>query len=185
MSLTNLFRDQLHVEPFQEQIEWSVVGTIGNNCWMNSTGIVNQTKGMVWNIGLDSGTINATQVKGAGLLMTQPIVDATPYRIKARIGGTGLKAWAFVGYAQASPTGTKDLVQELVAWPIALDPGHPIGVFDEIVLVPGLQENDPYADRPLAFGLLISDAPNNVGSSFNISVQNLSKTAPQFAASMS
>lgn len=184
--IINLLRDLVHTNPDSIDTTWGGPRVRGaNTVEMNNTGIVHQTSGSCQNqyerLDDSLGEWYAT-----GLLISQPIVDATPYRLKVFLGIGGASGnendhrYAFMGYAPANPTGTNDVIEKCSMLPIG-----PRGIVDEIILAPGLPEGDPYFDRPLAFGVAAIVAANSTRYSHYISVQNLSKTAPQFAASMS
>ena len=153
---------------------------------MNSSGVVNQTTGAAHGVGNFQSGNGYNQWRGAGVLMSQPVVDDTPYRVKAYLGAEKSSMYIFVGYAPLAPTGTNDLITKVVAFQVIGYGVNDKGIFDEVFLLPGLKAGDPDFQKPLAFGVAVATEQGaGVNGSYNISVQNLAKTAPQFAASMS
>ena len=191
MNLVNLLRDQNHCNPAQSQLTFpgNFFTINSGTVKMNSTGVVNQTKGschMMQSTVTGAGR-NAWQA--AGLYMTQPIVDDTPYRVKAYVQGHLSDIWIIVGYGPSSPT-SQDTLTKVIPFPISKygSSSHdPLaGKFDDIILLPGLIPSDTDYQKPIAFAVaMATDAALQTEGSFHLSVQNLSKTAPQFAASMS
>lgn len=172
-----------HVDLVQSRVVVSSLNTTMSTrtVYMNSNGVVNQTAGSVYNpYGSKTGT-GKNVWHGAGLMMSLPIVDDTPYRVKARVGGENCALHIFVGNAPAAPTGTNDLVTQVVSWPI-LGLQEDVGIFDDVILI---KAQDTLIGGPLAFGIAISAQSGQMLAGYHLSVQNLSKTAPQFAASMS
>ena len=147
---------------------------------MNSSGVVNQTVGSVDEAqnGITAGTWY-----GSGLLMSFPVVDATPYRVKVHALAANSDMMVVVGYAPVAPSGSGDLITKPVFFPLT-DSQNANAKFDEVLLMPGLESGDPDFGKPLAFGVVISPY-STVYPTWHISVQNLAKTAPTFAASMS
>ena len=147
---------------------------------MNSSGVVNQTVGSVDEA---QNGITAGSWYGSGLLMSFPVVDDTPYRVKVHAFAANSDMMVFTGYAPAAPTGAGDLIAKPVFFPLT-DSQNANGKFDEILLMPGLESGDSDFGKPIAFGIVISPY-STVFPTWHMSVQNLAKTAPQFAASMS
>ena len=155
---------------------------------MNSTGVVNDTYGLAY---ISNQSINSTSKdrwRGAGVLVAPPIVDDTPYRVKAYASGDNAYFYVFVGYGPLAANGNGDVITKLNSWPITpYNDGTTVGgfgYFDEVIKVPGVAEGDPEFGKPIAIGVAIT----NLGGSdaaYSISVQNLAKTAPKFAASNS
>lgn len=184
-NLWNLLRDLNHANPGGYQPGFSTQNIMGSTIKMNSSAIVNQDIGSAFNPYYLSAAVSGNNYwRGAGLLMSAPVVDKTPYRIKAYCITRTAHGFVFAGYAPASPTGTNDTITSVVSWPISCIDSNEVGMFDEVVLMPGLQQGDPDFGKPIAFGIACQNNQNAV-IRFNISVQNLAKTAPQFAASMS
>ena len=173
----------VHVDFSQSAIPVSIQNSTmsSRTIYMNSNGVVNQTAGSVYQpyAGKSGGGANVWH--GAGLLMSVPVVDDTPYRVKAVCGARNCSMHIFVGNAPAAPTGSDDLVTQVVSWPI-IGEQEDIGSFDEVLLI---KANDTLIGGPLAFGIGIAVGSGTMIAGYNISVQNLAKTAPQFAASMS
>ena len=184
-ALVNMLRDLVHIEPGSSLIGLSpTMSSVTGYVNMGSSGIVEQTKGSAHHTYAGTTGTGRSQWTAAGVLMSQPVVDATPYRLKvyARAGNSHI--YVIVGTAPASPTGN-DRIDNVVSFPISSYPSEK-GEFDEIILVPGRNPQDPLFQRPLAFGVAVAvENAINPLLAYNISVQNLAKTAPQFAASMS
>ena len=187
MNLTNLLRDLTHVTPGAGFIGLgSTVRTIGSQININTDGVVHQVSASNADGNIQAGQKGTTsQWVGTGLYMSQPIVDATPYRVKAYVTTHLCEALVIVGYAPNTPTGTNDLITDIVSFPLTAAGTTESAKFDEIILMPGLSESDPDYGKPIAIGLAFMSANNAAYVRWNISAQNLSKTAPQFAASMS
>ena len=182
-NLVNLLRDQVHSAPGQAFVGLNAAFmAVGNRINMNSSGIVNQTFGSANNSLTGVTGAGTASWQGVGVLMSQPIVDSTPYRVKAYATCSSAVIYVFLGYAPGAPA-TINTIESVVAYPIT---GYESNVyksnnFDEIILVPGNQNNNP-----VAFGIAIAAGSGESAQlSYSISVQNLAKTAPTFAASMS
>ena len=183
--LQNFLRDMVHARPGQAVAGFPAAAAVSSTCPMNSSGVVNQTAGSQHNPYFTQGNIGWNLWHASGVLMSQPVVDDTPYRVKAYVAGVATRIHIIVGYAPAAPTGVNDAITNVVPYPAAeySDVGRE-GVFDEVILMPGLQSGHPDFGKPIAFGVAISTlATSHVA--FNISVQNLAKTAPKYASSMS
>lgn len=185
MSIVNLFRDQIHIEGALNGPEFSTPRTITQEILMNSSGIVNETKGACNRAYVLPGNMNATHWTGVGVLMSAPIVDATPYRIQAGVVSDKAIIHIVIGFAPLAPTGTDDVITSVVNFPIQGAGSGAAGSFNGVVLVPGVKEGEPDYGKPIAIGVAISNTTTNPVSSYFISAQNLAKTAPQFASSMS
>lgn len=171
-----------HVRPGQSTIGWNgFASTAGETVVASNSGVVNQVVGTAMS---QQGSIGGANFYAAGVLMSQPVVDDTPYRVKAYVLSL-MYCYAFIGYAPAAPVGV-DTIERCTFFPLTsrTDAGPAVGLFDEIINFPGLPKGDPYEDRPICVGLVARSFANHEAA-FNISVQNLAKTAPQFAASMS
>ena len=171
----------MFVRPGQATVSWNgFASTAGEIVQANNSGTVNQTVGTAMS---QQSSIGGANFYAAGVLMSQPVVDDTPYRVKMYVLSL-MYSYAFVGYAPANPTGNNDTIEKCSYFPLtARDVDH-VAHFDEIVSFPGVPEGDPYYQRPLCFGVVARSFANH-DAAFNMSVQNLAKTAPQFAASMS
>lgn len=188
MNLTNLFRDQAHVDLEQSPLTLATYVPISSRTVkMNSNAVVNQDYGFAYSNYLVTTVSNVSYWEGAGLLMSVPVVDDTPYRVKARVNVYRGNAYAFCGYSPASPTGSADTITKVVSYPIAsaVAVESAAGEFDEVIKIPGLSEGDTEFGKPIAFGIAFASAAAGANCAFNISVQNMAKTVPQFAASMS
>lgn len=110
-------------------------------------------------------SINANQMACIGVLMKQVPGDNTPFRIKASVEDSGM---IIVGYADASPTGTNDNINE--AYRIPFDKS-----FDDCVMVP---YDSSYETRSLcvAVGSMKQVTSDEVIGC--ISVQNLGINPP-------
>ena len=145
--------------------------------------IVNQTNGMARVGDANSAGTSYIMWRASGLYISQPVVDSTPYRVKAYVATKGdVICHLVVGYGPKDPTGIDDLVERVVSFPLDPQTGQ---VFDEVINMPGIPLTDTYSTRPIAFGIadISNDSLGRFG--FFLSVQNLAKTAPTFAASMS
>ena len=171
-----------HISPGQADNTWyGFASAAGGVVQCNNSGIVNQTVGTAQT---GQTTIGGANYYASGVLMAQPVVDDTPYRVKAYVLSL-MYAYLYVGYAPANPTGNGDTIEKCVFMPItARTEGPHAAMFDDIINFPGVPESDPYYQRPVSFGIVARSFSNH-DAAFNISVQNLAKTAPQFAASMS
>lgn len=188
MNLTNLLRDQVHIVPGQSNngFATTTIGRASNTVYMNSTGIVNMTSASRHAADQNSNSINIQSWIASGMLMLQPEVDATPYRVKASIVANTLTAHLIIGYAPVGPTGLNDLVTKVTSFPLMdYEVGQTSAKFDDVLLFPSVNEGDSDYGKPIAIGIAVSNQSGNPRISYNISVQNLAVTAPQFAASMS
>ena len=183
--LHNLLRDLVYVDPGAAQLGLSTeANSVLLQANLNSSGIVNQTEGVATiNNGTYSATTNSNWWKAAGLLISPPVVDSTPYRVKAYVACFTGNAHIIVGRAPLAPTGSNDPITNVTGIPITAGSHNEVAVFDECILIPGVPESDPDFKKPVAFGIACSGSAG--GIRFHLSVQNLAKTAPQFAASMS
>ena len=182
MNLSNLFRDFTHSNPDQADIGWSGPNAIGRTIYVTTNGFVHQDQGFAQTIWA-TNTGNQSNWYGSGLLIAGAIGDNTPYRVKAYLQADQTYGFLLYGYAPLAPAGVNDQITKLHAYPI-LGPDLSIGKFDDVILVPGLKEGDTDFGKPLFFGFGVVQTQNAKVSSY-ISVQNLAKTAPTFAASMS
>ena len=180
--VANLFRDQLHTNPDQADIGWSGPNAIGRTIYVTTNGFVHQDQGFAQSIWATLSA-NTTNWHGSGLLITGSIRDRTPYRVKGYIQATDALVFACYGYAPLAPAGVNDLVTKLTVLPIG-NLADSKGVIDEVILVPGLNEGDTEFGKPLFFGFAVV-ANTAAKVNYFMSVQNLSKTSPTFAASMS
>jgi len=177
----NLFRDQFHVKPLEGFVDLgSSTLNNGKTVVCSSNGIVNQTTGMVSYFSRRITTaIPEDNHRAAGILIRPPIVDSTPYMVRAYTYTSLITATVFAGFAQEDPDGVNDTIEECTFFPIGSE-NHEIGSFKEVLLMP-----EALTNRPLCFGIAFTDGKANCSLSFTLSVQNLAQTAPQFAASMS
>ena len=182
--IINFLRDNLHTTPGITAQTWAPTRiSISSSIRMNSSGVVNQTSGMSHMPFVNLQGQGVSLWTGSGLLMDQPNVDATPYRVKAYAAADNAFCYLFCGYAPSSPTGVDDIITSVIAWPIGSVGG--ISTFNDLILLPALDEQSPDFGKPIAFGVAVAMKSGTFSASYNISVQNLAKTAPQFAASMS
>ena len=184
-SVTNLFRDQVYVNPGILQPGFSSQIVIGSSANMMSSGVVQQSQASAVNHRIGVASTSGNSWRASGLLISQPVIDSTPYRVKAYVATANGNGYVFVGYAPASPTGNDDLITNVTAFPVTVEAQVEAGIFDEVLYIPGLPQGDPNFDKPLAFGIAVEAPVGTTIVRYNLSVQNMAKTAPQFAASMS
>jgi hypothetical protein len=181
----NLLRDLVH-----GLFTYDRIGISQNRSQKNRTlnadtvadGLVFQTVGAAYCVESLENNMNTNQWAGSGLLMQPPGVDATPYRIKLHYHCRDAVIFFVIGYGPVAPTGTDDQIQQCIQYPIGINGA---GIFDEVVLVPGTAPDPELQDNPIFFGIALSDSDNNTKLEYALSVQNLARTAPQFASSMS
>ena len=187
----NFLRDLYHWKPGGlASPGWAVNGDINNdNVYFNGDAIVYQTQASMHQ---QIATISPLgNYSTAGLLISQPVVDATPYRVKANVCSYEAFVYLCVGYGPEAPTGSADLATKCRYFPLQISGSKgsgaiygPAAQFDETILIPGVPEGDPDFAKPMFFGIMCA-ADGNPVAGYYLSVQNLAKTAPQFAASMS
>ena len=176
----------LHLNPGQNQV------TMGNADLMsasqyrfNNSAIVYQNEGSMFKVIETAAWAGFNTIRSAGLLISQPVVDATPYRIKAYIRSSNATPYVIVGLGPAAPTGTDDAITHYTVWPIGSFATQEFALFDEVIRMPSFEGSNE--QRPIAIAIGVSPNVDGVAAtcSYNLSVQNLSKTAPKFASSMS
>lgn len=176
--INNLLRDLNHVRPEQSPVTWASFTFITDRrVVMNSSGTVYQDAGVAQ---AEQTSQGGSTIYSAGLLIAQPIVDAAPYRVKAYVECTE-ESMLFVGYANTS-SGISDTISKCSFFPLTTA-DSPIGHFDDCILMPGLNPGDADYEKPIGFGIAIRSSANHLAS-FHMSVQNLAKPSPQYAASM-
>jgi len=120
-------------------------------------------------------SLAADYVSGAACYLLAPLGDRTPYRVKASVAitDTDTKRFIVVGYAPASITGTSDLIADPVYIPF-------IGQFDDLLLVPAVEELDPNYGRALAVGIVVYAGAQLTNESVqgHLSVQRLGTKPP-------
>ena len=179
-SVSNLFRDQFHVDQKATLLTFpTAVLKSGGSVSMNSDGVVYTTKAMARALGTVVNT-GSGYWYSVGLMMKPPIVDDTPYRVKATWHASTQQQYLIIGYAPAAPTGSGDLITQIVAKPI-----QRCNEVDEVFLIKGLAEGDPDFGKPMAFAIAFASTTSGDLGEMTISVQNLAQTAPKFAASIS
>ena len=182
----NLFRDMIHVSPGQSQVTFGNADLLSSSTLrMNNSSVVYQTTGFANHNLYTAAWPGFNTIRSAGLLISQPVVDDTPYRVKAYVRASLSTPYIIVGLGPASATGTDDVITKYTLFPIGAYTTQEYGLFDDVINVPAFTGAE--ANRPIAFGVGISaNSLNNTQAiSYSISVQNLAKTAPQFASSMS
>ena len=177
-----------HTDP--DQADVSGFGAVANirdrEANMNNDGIVKHTVGTAFALRRQSTPGTDQEWRTAGLLMSPPLVDDTPYMVRLRASATeSTLLFFFTGTGPMAPTGTDDPITNCSIIPIARNLSNSHGYFNEVVLVKGRSPGHPDYNKPIAFGLGLSLGSNPTQVYYHMSVQNLSKTAPQFAASMS
>lgn len=144
---------------------------------MRSEGIVYTDTGSL-NTLYRSASVSKGQWTSTGLFMQQPRVDSSPYRVIANIFASAGTAFLIVGYAPDNITGIDDVISVVVGIPI-------ITQLDTVLRVKARPKGDPLIERPLAFGIAVTEVTGNDVIDVNLSVQNLAVPSPQFSASMS
>lgn len=186
-ALVNLLRDMHHTDP--ETADGFGFGSAADmrdkEAFMSGPGLVFQTKGTAMMVRRQAAAGGTYDWRTAGLLMSPPLVDDTPYRVKMYCGFQNAMCFFFTGYGPMDPDGNNDLITGCTAVPLSPYLEHGSAVFDDIVNIPGRPPGHPDYNKPIAFGMGVALGGANHLGWFHLSVQNLSKTAPQFAASMS
>ena len=185
----NLQRDQFHTDP---DVSWQTVspnyGPIANRTVrMANNQVVYQTEAFAHHSYTTSTGFGLSQWRAAGLYMTGPVGDATPYRIKGYANGFKSDLYVVIGYAPSTITGNDWLLQT-IAFPIApYDAnGSSSGEFDEVIRLPGLADGDTYFGRALGIGIAQATSNGTVTQlAYALSVQNMSRTPPQYSTSAS
>jgi len=120
-------------------------------------------------------SLAANYITGAACYLLAPLGDRTPYRVKASIAitDTDTKTFIVVGYAPASITGAGDLIDEPVLIPF-------IGQYDDLVLIPAVEDTDPNYGRALAVGIVVYAGAvlSNEAVQGHLSVQRLGTKPP-------
>ena len=177
MSLTNIHRDCFHLELKSAEVSLSSDFLFTAPPTVNSTGIVND--GPVASETSDRDvavTVAANSYKAMGVLMKPPLVDRTPYRVKAR-GHGGLVNMLLVGYAPASPTGSNDTLDRWNYQSFGFE-------YDDIIMLPALESTDAMYGRPIFFGVAVPFVSAS-HIQVDVSVQKLSIAPPQFEMGVS
>ena len=178
--LWNLLRDQTHVLPTTVDGP----GWRGHSALGNRTILANTNPTVFQDFGTVDGAlenITGADWHGSGMYISQPSIDATPYRVKCKIMCETL-GFIVVGYGPSAPTGD-DAITKTTLFPVT-SPSSPVADFDEVIKMPGLPTTSSDADKPIFFGVLIRRQVN-ADAAFHMSVQNLSRTPPTFSASTS
>lgn len=165
-NLVNIARDALWIPDLLNtaEIPWSTDGA----SLYNSSGVVYDDVGGVKSNGNSAVSIAQQSI---AVNMKPPQEDPVPYRVKIYCpNATSL--YAVIAYAPSTITGTDDVMVHANFFQI---PGY----FDEIVMIHGHPSAHSFRDRPIVFGVsAFGNGHNNV----TISVQNLGRTPPQYAA---
>ena len=114
--------------------------------------------------------------RSIGVNMKAPIEEYTPYRVKARLP-TGRKGVIVIGYAQATITGTEDLISEVQSIPFHEK-------FDEIININYVDSTSTYYGRPIAITVSAEEVATESVWAF-MSVQNLGVAPPSYAKGVS
>ena len=173
----NLFRDQFHSLPGQPETTFApTASAILPTIRMNSTGVVFQTAGMAHQAFAGIAATGGNQWVGSGLLMSQPVVDDTPYRLKLYALGDNCGFYAFWGYAPIAPTGSNDVITKVNIIPMAANKTNSEGQIDEVILFPGVPEGNSDFGKPIAFGIGVGVTSGTGSVVYSLLVQNLAKT---------
>ena len=181
----NLLRDLVYVNPGQASVSFGNGMSIGGQLVANNSGIVNTVTGTMANGYALTGSSGNANWYSCCVLMSPPVVDDTPYRVKLWYFGENTNGYFYTGYAPLAPTGTNDAITKVQGIPFSHQGSMEKGYFDEAVLMPSIPKTDPDYGKPIAFGLAVAVSTGNPVHAFYMSVQNMEKTAPQFATSMS
>ena len=181
MNLWNLQRDQTHIVPSTGSGPgWNGFASLANSrIFANSSGVVQQ---IIASENQQLQTIGGANWYASGLLIARPGVDASPFRVKVSTESFHPQ-WLVMGYAPASPTGTNDQIDLCTFIPVGTET-YDTYCYDDVIRWPAVLEGDPYYDRALFFGLITRSYSNHI-TSYHLSVQNITQTPPQYAASAS
>ena len=162
--IVNIHRDGVWTNPEQSTLNWgSAVAFTGATPVFNNSGSVNVDKGSAYT--QSAVTTTAAQMVGIGCLMTQ-FEDNTPFRVKAN---TLTPASLIVGYADASPTGADDNINEPWYVPFLYE-------YDNLIQIP---YSSSYDGRAIAIGLFaLPGAVTGSAQVGQISVQCLAVKPP-------
>lgn len=168
MSIVNIQRDGFWLTlDTASDLTWGGNESITvTNPQFNNSGIVNTDVGKAFV--KQAKTAAAEEYFAIGVLMAQTPGDNTPFRIKADVAGPDGGGAIIVGYADASPTGTNDHINE-PQWLAFVD------TFDDVVIVP---DNPTYADRALCVALAATSSPTATTVIGSLSVQALAIKPP-------
>lgn len=172
--LSNLQRDQFHLNLNTVPLTYGAPGALGTTIKGNSDGIVSQDFSHAFTYGSVANT--AGNWSSFGVLLAQPLVNAEfePYRVKAYIQGTTEGA-VVIGYAPLAPSGTNDDIVVTKPFPITKS-----GIFDEVIR---LKTSVTYDGQPIYFGIAAGEGTELAVA--HISVQRMSVASPQYSSSTS
>lgn len=175
--IVNLQRDCHFVAPAGTGLQFSTERVIDHRINAQADPAVYDSYAACFADQSTSPSVTAGSWRSIGCYVKQPVLDAGPYRIKAYIGASWSAA-IVVGYPPASHTGNDDLITPVQAISF-------VEKMDDVFLVPVLPEGDPLEDRPLYFGIAITDNKQSDRISCSLSVQRLATTPPPFMQSVS
>lgn len=176
-NLINLQRDMFHVKVPSEQsaLVYSNETVLGQNSLnAKSDGVVYTDIGYAKSF--DQQAVTAGNWVSMGVVMQPPILEATPYRIKAYCNEG---AAVVIGYVVSAFTGNNDAVSDIMVFPLNG------GVFDDIVLITPEPVGGADDDKPIYFGIAQGELSSQAGTLASISVQRMSVAPPQYSSSVS
>lgn len=174
--LWNLQRDMFHVRD-TANYSWGVPSPGSSQINVQTNGLVYFDSGQI-QTKIQSPSISANNWAGVGVLMDPARENPIPYRVKAYMTTQHRQAYIVVGYSgqnTSNPT-----LYNVIQFPIETN-----FQFDEIIVMPALDSNDQYYDRPIGFALACGENQNNQKAEGIISVQKLSEQPPRYASSTS
>lgn len=184
--IVNLSRDAIHV-PYSVGDAGISLATqsamSGVNALLNSDGVVRDAVAYAQIEHASTYTISTLNKRCAGVLMRAPASDNTPYRVKAyaQTGqGNDVSFGIVLGIAPTSPTGSDDTLTNVDYIPFD-------GKFDDLIMVPNLDDGDVDYDKAIAFGIYCY-SETGISSQHifgHLSVQRLATRPPTFAQSVS
>ena len=155
--IVNIQRDGCWTNPdTTDNLTWSSAFTMGSTTPVfNNSGSVNVDVGTAHSVA--TATYSAGQAEAIGVLMNQIPDDNLPFRVKAsvQLGGA-----VIIGYADASPSGTDDTINEAYYIPF-------VYVLDEVIMVP---YDSNYDERAIC----IAVAPQAGSGSSQVQIAQLS-----------
>ena len=156
MSIVNVQRDGIYIEPDGPATAWPAQTNLVNNPVVNGPAAIHSDYGMA-RTGLASTiTVGPGFASYIGVPFYSNSQDRMPFRVKASIfcddpGLVHLTGLIVVGYPPASPTGTGDTWNGCMSIPF-------VNSFDDLVIVEPEPDGGTYAGRPIGIALAI--APN-------------------------
>lgn len=169
----NIARDGYWTNPDDtDNLTWSSAFTAGGGLEVfNNSGTVNLVEAAVQSVA--TATYSAGQVEAIGCLMNQVPGDNIPFRVK---GCVQLGGHVIVGYADASPTGSDDNINEAFYIPFVYK-------IDDVIMIP---YDSNYDGRAICIAIA-PQAPSGSASTqiASLSVQNLAVAPPTILKAVS